>query len=582
MMIRSIAIITVALSMLAVSPLDAQETITRGRNISADIASDGRVAINLAGDLWIVPRSGGNAEPITRNLKSVQRPRWSPDASQIVYQAISEGSQGLWIYDFATGQSNNISRDVFFDLHPAWHPDGERVVYASDATGTGFDLWEIDLPTGLHWRLSDRAGDETDPAWSTDGRDLVYVHRQGDTWSLILRRHGLPEETLVSTSDRLAGPSWRPDGSLITYIRKGDSGSVIDMVILSQPRLIRPYASGEDFVLAPVSWLDRHRMLYTANGVIRQRLFNSWTSSQLPFQATIRPEKDASPVVETRRDLPRIDEPAGRLIIHASRMFDGLGGGYQTNRDIVIDGGQITAVEPHSDRSGSIVINMGDLTVMPGYIDAQARFPAELHRFGDSVGPLLLTTGITTFVARHEDTERLNTLWSGKQTPGPRLLNAVDWQVGRVSGFADSMTPGVRDLLNSRQAKLIGVSVTVARRFSETPSIDAGASSVVLGSSENGLPPGLSLHAEFLALAEAGLRSEQSLRAAGVNAAAALRLDPLLGRIAVGAAADLVFVDGDPLLHIEDALNIVAVVRNGRFFSVRGLIDRVQTIESVE
>ncbi|MGI9247965.1 MAG: amidohydrolase family protein [Woeseiaceae bacterium] len=582
LIIRPIAIIAVGLSLLAAPPLDAQETITRGRNISVDVANDGRVVIDLAGDIWIVPQGGGDAKPVTRNLKSVQRPRWSPDASQIVYQAISDGSHGLWIYDFATGQSNNISRDVFFDLHPAWHPDGERVVYASDTTGTGFDLWETDLPTGLHWRLSNRDGDETDPAWSSDGRNLVYIHRHADEWSLILRRHGLPEETLLSTTDRLAGPSWRPDGSLVTYIREGESESTIEMVILSQPRLIRPYASGEQYVLAPVSWLDRHRMLYTANGVIRQRLFNSWTSSPLPFRATILPEKSTSPVADIRRQLPRIDEPAGRLIIHASRMFDGLGGGYQKDRDIVIDGGRITAVEPHSDRSGSIVINMGDLTVIPGYIDAQASLPAELGRFGDSIGPLLLTTGVTTLVAKHEDAERLHTLWSGKQTPGPRLLNATDWPVERVTGIADSMTPGLQDLLKSRQARLIGVSAPVARRFTDTPSIDAGASSVVLGSSENGLPPGLSLHAEFLALAAAGLRSEQSLRAAGVNAAAALNVDPVLGRIAVGSAADLVFVDGDPLLHIEDALNVVAVVRNGRFFSVRGLIDRVQTAESVE
>jgi hypothetical protein len=579
MMIRTFAVISVGLSMLAASPLEAKETITRGRNISADIADDGRVAINLVGDIWIVPSGGGAATPITRNLKSVQRPRWSPDASQIAYQAIAEGLQGLWIYDFATGQSRNISRDTFFDLHPAWHPDGERLVYASDGTGAGFDLWEVDIPSGLHWRLSDRRGDETDPAWSSDGRDLAYIHRQDDTWSLILRRHGLPEETLLSTTDRLAGASWRPDGSLITYIRKNESGSVIEMVILSQPRLIRTYANGEDYVLAPVSWLDRHRMLYTANGTIHQRLFNSWTSSPVPFQATIESEKPPAVTTGKRRPLPRIDEPAGRLVIHASRMFDGVGGGYQTHRDIVIDGGRITAVEPHTDRSESIVIDMGDLAVLPGYIDAHARLP---ERLSDGFGSLLLTTGVTTVVAQHSDAERLNSLWSGKQTPGPRLLSSVDWKAGLVSGIADSMTPGLPTLLRSRQARLIDASADVARRFAEPPSIDAGASSVVLGGFDNGLPPGIALHAEFRALAAAGLESEQSLRAAGVNAAAALRLDPLLGRIAVGAAADLVFVDGDPLSNIEDALKIVDVVRNGRFCSVSGLIDRARIRKSVE
>lgn len=584
MSIRTAATVFVGLLILA-SALEAQEAISRGGNISADIARDGRVAIDLAGDIWIVPPGGGKATAITRNLKSVRRPRWSPDGSEIAYQASSGESQGLWIYSFAKDESRKISRDAFLDLYPAWHPDGERLIYASDSTGTGLDLWEVDLPTDLNWRLTDKVGDEIEPAWSPDGQDLVYVHHDGTEWSLILRGRGLPEETLLSTSDRIAAPSWRPDGSLITFIRKSASESSIEMVILSQPRLVRPYVRGEGFVLSPVSWLDRHRMLYTADGTIHQRLFNSWTSSPLPFRATMQTASATAPAKTERRRLPTIDEPDGRLVIRASRMFDGLGGGYQTDRDIIIDRGRITAVEPHSDRPGSIVIDMGDLTVLPGYIDALSHLSeafGKSDKFDDSIGPLLLTTGVTTLVAQHADATRLNALWSGKGLPGPRLLNADDWPAGPVSGLADSMTPGLQALLQSRQAVLIGVSAPVARRFAEPPSIDAGVSSLVLGSKQNGLPPGIALHAEFLALVAAGLRPEQTLRAAGVNAAAALRLDPLLGRIAIGAAADLVFVDGDPLSNMADAQKIVAVVRNGRFFSVGGLVDRAKTAESVE
>jgi len=580
---RIIAVTALWLSVLAASPLAAQQTVSRGGNLSADVARDGRVAIDLAGDLWIVPSGGGKASSITPNIKSVQRPRWSPDGSKIAYQAVSQGSQGIWLYDFTTDQSRRVSSGTSFDIHPAWHPVGERLVYASDTLGEGLDLWEVDLPSGLHWRLSDHPGDESDAAWSSDGRDLVYIHRQGDEWSLILRRHGLPEETLVSTSERLAGPSWRPDGSLITYVRKSEAGSTIDIVILAQPRLIRPYATGEEFGLAPVSWLDRHRMLYTAGGMIRQRLFNSWTSSPLPFKATIQPEKPPAQAKKVqRRPLPRVDEPDGRLIIHASRMFDGVGGSYQADRDIVIDGGRITAVEAHTDRPGAIVINMGDLTVLPGYVDSHADLSSVTGKFGDRLGPLLLATGVTTIVAKHSDSERFNTLWSGKDMPGPILLNEVDWAVPGARAVADSMTPGLTSLLQSRQAGFLGKSAPVARRFSEPLNLEASASSVVLGSRENGLPPGIALHAELRALVAAGLKPEQALKAAGVNAAASLQLDPLLGRIAIGASADLVFVDGDPLSRIEDTLNVVAVVRNGRFFSVRGLLDRVQPAESVD
>jgi imidazolonepropionase-like amidohydrolase len=55
-----------------------------------------------------------------------------------------------------------------------------------------------------------------------------------------------------------------------------------------------------------------------------------------------------------------------------------------------------------------------------------------------------------------------------------------------------------------------------------------------------------------------------------------------LGRVSTGAAADLVLVDGDPLAGIGDALKIVGIVRNGRFFSVSGLIDRAAAAEAAQ
>ena len=74
----------------------------------------------------------------------------------------------------------------------------------------------------------------------------------------------------------------------------------------------------------------------------------------------------------------------------------------------------------------------------------------------------------------------------------------------------------------------------------------------------------------------------QALRTAGVNAATALGVNLQIGRIAPGSSADLILVDGDPLSDIKDVQNIVGVVRNGRFFSVIGLIERVEKANSVE
>jgi hypothetical protein len=576
----TVRFVAIAAALLTSAPFVslADETLTRGNNLAVDASTDGRLAMDLAGGIWIVPLGGGEADLVTTKLSSAHGPRWSPDASSIVYTALADDNNGIWLHDLANNTTRRLSDSSYFDLHPAWHPSGERITYVSDRKGTGYDLWEVDVPTGLHWRLSSQPGDETEPAWSTDGRDLVYIHEEDDQWSLILRRRGDPEEVLVSSTDRLAGPSWRPDGSLVTFWRESEAGTALDMVILSQPRLVRRYAEGEDFVVAPVSWLDRHRMFYSAGGVIRQRLFNSWSSKTVPFRATIvpRPETSVEPV---RRSLARVGEPEGTIIIHAARLFDGLGSNYRDDVDIVIDGGRVRTVEAHADRPGAIVIDMGDLAVLPGLVDAHARLPGDAD---EVTGPMLLAAGVTTIVSDHPDAEHLNTVWSGKDMPGPRILPAADWPVADFSGLADSNTPGMEPLLRSRQARLIGFDDVVVRRFSEPPSIEYGATDIVLGSGPNGLPAGIALHAELRALVAAGLSQEQALRAAGVNAAAALGVDPILGRIATGALGDLVLVDGDPLQKVDDVIHVVAVVRNGRFFSVAGLIDRVNAAEIVE
>ena len=637
----------------------AQITLTQGTNFSIDAANDGRLAIDLLGAIWIVPASGGLAEAIPAGLLPARRPRWSPSAQSILYQVRATDHNQLWEFRFDSNGASNISDGKYFDQDPDWHPDGRRIVYSSDRRDTGFDLWELDLSTRLTWRISAMDGDELEPAWSADGRDLTYIHRGENKWSVMLRRHGQPDRILVASRSRLSAPQWRPDGSLITFLRHDDDNLSIDMAILAEPVLVRPLVTGEDFFVAPIAWLNRQQFVYPANGVIRKRNFNSWTATTLPFRATVSGTEPGAATTHRLRELPMLDVPTGRLIVRTARLFDGIGGGYQQDMDIIIEAGRIVALEPHRDRPGAIIIDMGDWTALPGFVDSYGAIPAAAD---ETLGPLMLSFGVTTIVAQHAALEKLNQAWSGKAMPGPRLLESADiadtrsdqpppwlvtisgdlaagtenrsnvakwqksgvpvlaanWQVGLgsgatmllgaeslptspggnryadiqlangaipvtiVSGLADINTTGLSELLRSRQAQLLSSTPTLSRRFSHRPKLASDTTSIVLGSRPNGLPPGIAQHAEFRALADAGLAGEQVLRASGVNAAAALGLGLQLGRLAPGSVADLVIVDGDPLANVADLQKVVAVVRNGRFFSAIGLIERARDAESVD
>ncbi len=73
---------------------------------------------------------------------------------------------------------------------------------------------------------------------------------------------------------------------------------------------------------------------------------------------------------------------------------------------------------------------------------------------------------------------------------------------------------------------------------------------------------GASVHGELAALVQAGLSPVAALRAATANAADAFRLAGR-GRIAKGALADLVLVDGDPTADVRATRRIVSVWRAG-------------------
>lgn len=561
----------------------AQFTVTHGGDVSVDVAQDGRLVIDLLESIWVLPEGASKAEPIAAIDTPARRPRWSPNGETIVYQTRIDGLDQIQSYRFASELTTDIGAAGYLNQQPSWHPSGERILFSSDRQQSGFDLWEFDLATGLSWRITHRDGDELEPAWSADGRDLVFIHQIDEQWSIVLRRFGQPDSTLLTSTRKLSAPQWRPDGSLITFLREDGAAPSIDMIILSEPLLIRPLVTGEEFIGARVSWHGREQLLYTANGAIRRRNFNSWSSINVPFRATVVPPEDTSIVAQPQRELSSFDMPSGQLTIRSARLFDGIGGGYQNTIDIVVDGGQIAALEPRRERPGEIVIDLGDVTAVPGYIDSYAGLPQD---FDAGLGALLLSFGVTTIIAEYPDAAELDQLWSGKQTPGPRMFDAGDERLTAsllhgTDSLADANTPGLDELLRVRQASLLP-DADPKRRFTEVPDLELKATSIISASKPNGLPPGMALHAEFLALSSAGLNGEQMLRSTGVNAASYLNLGLHVGRLAPGSRADIVLLDGDPLNNPADLRKVVGIVRNGRFFSAIGLIERAQQGAIVE
>ena len=86
----------------------AQVTLTEGSDISVDVSADGRIVMDLLGGIWILPLKGGTAAAIDAGPLPAERPRWSPDATGIVFEARSEQRSGLYLYDLASDEVRSL------------------------------------------------------------------------------------------------------------------------------------------------------------------------------------------------------------------------------------------------------------------------------------------------------------------------------------------------------------------------------------------------------------------------------------------------------------------------------------------
>jgi len=86
------------------------------------------------------------------------------------------------------------------------------------------------------------------------------------------------------------------------------------------------------------------------------------------------------------------------------------------------------------------------------------------------------------------------------------------------------------------------------------------------------VPNGLALHTEIAGYVETGLTPYQALQTATINTATLLNVQKDLGTIEPGKLADLVILEGNPLVNIRDTTRVRKVIRDGEVIAVEDLL----------
>lgn len=110
---------------------------------------------------------------------------------------------------------------------------------------------------------------------------------------------------------------------------------------------------------------------------------------------------------------------------------------------------------------------------------------------------------------------------------------------------------------------------------------DAGVPLMTGSDSFGTLVPGLSLHQELQLFVEAGLTPFEALKCSTVNVAAYLGETGVAGVIQVGARADFILLDKNPLIDINNSRSVSGVFTHGRWFSqfdIETFLNTTQTL----
>ena len=163
------ALCLVFLSSLESAAQSSDHLLFRNPAISAT-----QIVFEYANDLWIVPRTGGDAHRLTNGVGREGDPHFSPDGTQIAFTGEYEGNIDVYVIPAAGGVPRRLTYHPGPDSALGWTPDGKSILFNSrrDSFADSGQLYTISIdgtvPVALPLPMAE------DGSYSPDGSHIAY------------------------------------------------------------------------------------------------------------------------------------------------------------------------------------------------------------------------------------------------------------------------------------------------------------------------------------------------------------------------------------------------------------------------
>ena len=191
------------------------------------------IVFAFAGDLWSVPREGGDAVRLTSGSGNETDPAFSPDGTRIAFTGEYDGNVDVFVVPASGGVPKRLTWHPAADRVLGWTPDGKRIIFSSSRTAYSrfAEMFTVPVDGGVEERLPFPTGYEA--SMSPDGQSIAYEpigraftmwkkYRGGQTTRIWLARLSDSSITKVPrTNSNDFNPMWAGDRVYFLSDRNG-------------------------------------------------------------------------------------------------------------------------------------------------------------------------------------------------------------------------------------------------------------------------------------------------------------------------------------------------------------------------